>query len=295
MKKVIQFLVLTSVLLLNNLSWASAQDSNSRKIAKPKSILVILSSERQLELKNSNTYLTGYYLNELIVPVRKLIDNKFEIIFATPKGNIPSPDEHSLSKTYFDNDQVKFEEYKTFHDNLLSHAKFHKLSDFDSSKLDQIAGLFIPGGHAPMQDLLKDPDLRRILQYFHSHKKPTGLICHGPISLLAGMTKTEQFLSSMEAANADKAKLYAKDWIYKGYQMAVFSTDEEKVAEKNQLNGHVKFYPDQALSLAGAIIKNQTSWKSNSVRDRELITGQNPYSDFEFINLYLKALSENSN
>jgi putative intracellular protease/amidase len=41
----------------------------------------------------------------------------------------------------------------------------------------------VPGGHAPMQDLLADPALGRLLRAFHAEGKTTALVCHGPIAL----------------------------------------------------------------------------------------------------------------
>jgi hypothetical protein len=36
-------------------------------------ILVVMSSANALDLKNGKTYSTGYYLNEFVVPYRKLV------------------------------------------------------------------------------------------------------------------------------------------------------------------------------------------------------------------------------
>lgn len=38
--------------------------------------------------------------------------------------------------------------------------------------LEQCAGVFVPGGHAPMQDLGTDKSLGRILEHFHAALKP---------------------------------------------------------------------------------------------------------------------------
>jgi len=38
-----------------------------------------------------------------------------------------------------------------------------------------------------MEDLWKDRSLRTVLRHFHANAKPTALICHAPIALLAAM------------------------------------------------------------------------------------------------------------
>jgi putative intracellular protease/amidase len=79
-------------------------------------------------------------------------------------------------------------------------------------------------------------------------------------------------------------------WTYSGYRMAAFSTAEERVAEGGQLGGKVRFYPSEALAAAGAKVETAAKWKSQVVQDRELITGQQPYSDELLADLLVKAL-----
>lgn len=64
---------------------AHAQDPKGK-------ILVVLSSETALPLHDGKTFSTGYYLNELIVPVQKFAAAGYEVVFTNPKGNTPSVD-----------------------------------------------------------------------------------------------------------------------------------------------------------------------------------------------------------
>jgi len=58
--------------------------------------------------------------------------------------------------------------------------------DKDSdARLDRFVGVFFPGGHGPIVDVMQDPDAGEVLRYFHGANKPTAAICHGPISVLA--------------------------------------------------------------------------------------------------------------
>jgi putative intracellular protease/amidase len=52
----------------------------------------------------------------------------------------------------------------------------------------------------------------------------------------------------------------------------------------------VLFYPDFALRTAGGNVGVVEPWKSYVLQDRELISGQNPFSDQELLNLLLPAL-----
>jgi putative intracellular protease/amidase len=258
-------------------------------------ILVIVSSENQLQLQDGKTYPTGYYLNELTVPVRALMDAGYDVTFADPRGNAPTMDEHSDSAHYFGDDVAKFQDYKQFHDSLTGLKNPMAISDVIALGLDQFDGVFFPGGHAPMIDLLQSPDVRTVLDYFHAASKPTALICHGPISLLAALPNATDVVSALRSGDLDGAQALAQDWIYAGYQMTIFSTAEEQHAEAVQLGGKVLFYPDVALRAAGGNMNIAAPWTSNVVRDRELITGQNPFSDVALANTLLQALSENAN
>jgi hypothetical protein len=67
---------------------------------------VILSSASQLELRDGKTYHTGYYLDELAVPLRKIVDAGYTPVFANPKGNAVSFDPASNSKVFFGGDDA---------------------------------------------------------------------------------------------------------------------------------------------------------------------------------------------
>ncbi len=53
-------------------------------MSKNKKILVITSSADTLTLKDGRKEPIGYYLNELVVPVRAALDAGYEMVLATP-------------------------------------------------------------------------------------------------------------------------------------------------------------------------------------------------------------------
>jgi putative intracellular protease/amidase len=260
----------------------------------PGKILVIVSSESAIDLRDGKTYPTGYFLNELAVPVMALMDAGYEIVFANPKGNPPSMDVRSDTNDFFGKDQERYLAAKAFHDALTGLKKPQKISAVIDSGLSEFRAVFFPGGHAPMQDLLTDRDVKRVLAHFHEQKKPTALICHAPIALLAALPKASEFVKAMRAGDVATAKTLTKSWPYAGYKMTIFSTLEEKVAEKSQLGGEMLFYPESGLVAAGGELKTASEWSSNVVVDRELITGQNPFSDEAFVNALLASLAKNA-
>jgi putative intracellular protease/amidase len=77
--------------------------------------------------------------------------------------------------------------------------------------------------------------------------------------------------------------------------MTIFSTAEEQQREPQEIGGKVLFYPDFALRNAGGDVSVLAPWKSYALQDRELISGQNPFSDEAVLKLLLSALDTKEN
>ncbi|MBI2068351.1 MAG: type 1 glutamine amidotransferase domain-containing protein [Deltaproteobacteria bacterium] len=234
-------------------------------------VLVVLSGSDHVSLKGGGEHPTGYFLSELAVPLKQLIKAGYKPVFATPNGRAPTMDKVSDDTRWF-KDKEEFLAAKALLQGIREFATPRPLDSFSEKELSSFDGLFVPGGHAPMEDLSRDPNLGRILNYFHQQQKPTALICHGPAALLS--------------ANAP-----GKPWPYQGYRMTVFSTPEEKQEEDaGHLDGYLTYYVADELLKAGASVFVASPWTGNVVRDRELITAQNPMSDVRFSEEFLEAL-----
>ena len=254
-------------------------------------VLVLVSSGRGLPLKDGKVYTgAGYYLNELTVPVRALMKEGYEITFANPKGNTPQVDVHSEVADFFGGDAAKLQDYMLFRDGLTGLRDPTRIADVIASGLDQYDAVFVPGGHGPMIDLLDDPDAGIVMRHFHETSKPTAVLCHGPISLLSALPNSKEVVAALAAGDAAGAHAKAQGWIYSGYKMTIFSTAEEQQREPLEIGGKVLFYPDFALRTAGGDVSVLAPWTSYVVQDRELISGQNPFSDQALLKLLLPAL-----
>jgi putative intracellular protease/amidase len=255
-------------------------------------VLVLVSSGRGLPLKDGKVYKgAGYYLNELTVPVRALMQEGYEITFANPKGNTPQPDVNSEVADFFGGDAARLQDYMLFRDGLAGLRDPKRIADVVASGLDQYDAVFVPGGHGPMIDLLDDPDAGTVLRHFHKASKPTAVLCHGPISLLAALPNSTEVVDALKAGDAAGARAKAKGWIYSGYKLTIFSTAEEQQREPIEIGGKVFFYPDFALRTAGGDVSVVEPWKSYVLQDREVISGQNPFSDEALVKLLLPALN----
>lgn len=255
-------------------------------------VLVVLSDADHLDLKDGKVLSTGFYLNELMQPTKLLLDAGHSVTFATPSGRAPTLDASSDNKQYFKDDAAELASHKALLDKLqLTHADASPVISL--ARVEQIGyqhfdALYIPGGHAPMQDLLQSPALGKLLTAFHQQNKTTALVCHGPIALLSTLPDAPAYVRQLRQGQQVKA---APGWIYAGYRMTVISNQEEEQAKAALNGGEMTFYPQTGLQLAGGSYSSNTApWAPHVVQDRELITGQNPASAAEVGHLLLQRL-----
>jgi putative intracellular protease/amidase len=232
-----------------------------------KKVLIIMSDASSFPLHNTGTegktiqQPSGYFMMELTKPLQKLLDEGYEVTFASPEGKEPTPDPLSTSLlTYAGNfyarkrDEELIDRMKR--ENGFSHPR--KFSDIGDDELKNFAGVFIPGGHAPLSDLGDNPELGRILQYFHSQHKPTAAICHGPYA----------FLSTKHGGD--------KEFAYKGYKITSWSDTEEKFMETAVLRGEVTKVESSLREEGAEMVEGVSTAMGYITTDREVVSGANP-------------------
>jgi putative intracellular protease/amidase len=269
-----------------SLTGAWAQQSKGK-------ILVVLSSESTLPLKDGKSFETGYYLNELVDPAMRFKDAGYELVIANPRGNTPKVAADSITKTYFGESEERLKAALQFQKTMggLDHPL--TLKQAIDGGLDQYKAVFVPGGPAPMIDLMASPELGKILTYFHEHKKMTILLCHGPVALASATSDPVAYQKALRALDVETARKIAAGWPYAGYNMTIFSDQEERLAAQYVFKGDPLFFPQDALQIAGGNISNIETWHPHAIQDRELITGQNPASDAPLMEIVLRTLDKN--
>lgn len=150
---------------------------------------------------------------------------------------------------------------------------FKTISD---EEFNSFAGVFIPGGHAPLQDLGDDPELGRILNHFHTQQKPTAAICHGPYA----------FLSTKLASSSNGAGEFA----YKGYKLTSWSDAEEKLME-TMLGGEIKKVEGTLRDSGANMVEGAREKVGYITVDREVVTGGNPMAADSLGKQFVKMLA----
>jgi putative intracellular protease/amidase len=254
-------------------------------------VLILGSNATQIELRGGGTATIGQYLNETTVPAMALIEGGYDVVLATPDGTKPHIDEASDTVSHFGGDEAAYAAAKAFYAGHPAMNDVRTLRSVIEGGLDRFAGVFVPGGHAPAVDLMQDGDAGTILRAFHKAAKPTALLCHGPVAILAALPEAAAYRAALTAGDTAKAADLSRGWIYAGYRMTVFSASEEKVAEEHLLKGELYFDMPSALRIAGgALSAAPVDFAAHVVADRELNTGQNPASDHQLAEALIAAL-----
>jgi len=221
-------------------------------------ILVIFTEQKNMTMQNGKMFSTGNHPIEALVPMLHLKNAGFDFEIATPTGKpvvfemwaFPEEDEHV--KALYNELKTRFE-------------KPMKLADFiDNSLTDSAsyAAVFVPGGHGAMLGIPEDKNVGQLLNWAHENDLFTISLCHGPGSFLA-------------------TTLNNQDFLYKGYDMAVFPDSVDKQTPMiGYLPGHMPWGLSEKLKSLGANIINTKSDKTVCV-DRKLITGASPLASNE--------------
>jgi len=283
-------------------------------------VLVVLSSAQSLKLyedilvRTEVSHETGFFLSELMVPLKAIVGAGFVPIFATPLGEPAPLDPASDDPSWFRN-AAEYREMRKLgqslgleEDGFGTVRKPLALGDIALEDVASLCGVFVPGGHAPMMDLAGETNLGAILRHAHQSGVPTGLICHGPVALLSALESPAEYIQTLKAlriAQADRVgneavrlsttlSYLSQNWVYRDYELTSFSTVEERLEEGRggSLGGFVPYYVDQALDYAGAVVNVRARpFQSHVIRDRELVTGQNPMSVEVFADTFVKLLT----
>ena len=180
-------------------------------------------------------------------------------------------DEESINDKYWKNNLEVKKEALTF---IKTDSLFNKPKTLEKAveNNSEYIGLIIPGGQGLMVDLKDDINIPILLKYFAKENKPTGLICHAP-SLILTMPKEEN--------------------PYTGFKVNSVSPFEEFVIERFIMKGKPKNRKiAKSLRKMGLKYSRKLPKANYAVKDRNLVTSQNPFSGSAFNKLYLEVLTE---
>ncbi|GAB3642612.1 type 1 glutamine amidotransferase domain-containing protein [Spirosoma arcticum] len=240
-------------------------------IAQPKKVLFLTSAANELPLKNGRLHPTGIFLSEVYIPYKAIVAAGYTVEFATPQGIAASIDPESYKEKYWRGQDSLRQEATDF---ARQHPAFrHPLPLATAlANADQYAGVVIPGGQGLMVDLVRDPAVAQILRTFSGQGKAVGLVCHAPALLLAMPKAQNPFIGYRVSAVTGVEELFIETFVMKG------KPHQRHIARQ--------------LKKLGLVYEKGGNRKAFALRDRELVTSQNPYSNLTFSKLYVEALGQ---
>ena len=200
---------------------------------------------------------TGLWLEEFAVPYLVFKEKGYDVKVTSIAGGEVALDPNSIEE------KPEWKEAEA----ELKHTE--KLTKEHAAGYDAI---FLPGGHGTMFDFPNSETLQYVLQQFAEEHKVIGAVCHGPAGLVNVTYK-------------DGTPLV------KGKTVTAFTDDEER---EMQLDMHMPFLLESKLREKGAIFQGKEKWTDHSVRDGNLVTGQNPQSSKSTAEKLVDALEEKS-
>jgi len=212
----------------------------------------------------------GYYLDEFYWTAKALANANYDVLIITPQGNSPPMDPVSNNTRYFSSEQ-DWEDALAFVNSFKPLLQPVAMWSFfqESFHVEDFVGVFVPGGHSPLIDLMGNPTVGQILLEFVQADKPTGFICHGPIVAIS-----MALLGPFPFVNRN---------------MTVISTAED-IKKEELWNATIGYYPDKVLAAHGANVLIAPPFTSHVVVDGNLVTGQNPQSAEAFAPVFLSVL-----
>lgn len=237
-----------------------------------KKVLLVMSAASELPLKKGKTYKeTGVFLSEFYLVCKSIAELGYVVDFATPGGIKASIDKESLKNTYWGDQNSLLPEAIEF---VREDKQFNKpySLEYALENISNYAGLIIPGGQGLMADLFYDRKVSTLLKEFASLGKPIGLVCHAPALILAIPRKENPFIGYRVNSVTGCEEWFIETFVMKGKPL------------NRRIGSHLKKY--------GLIYKKGRPKANFALRDRMLVTSQNPYSNEAFTKLYLAALKE---
>jgi putative intracellular protease/amidase len=243
-------------------------------------ILILMTKAKTLGLLDGRQHASGFWAEEFVVPYERFVREGYQVDVATIGGEAPTPDETSLTKYVVaatrpagsaDHDDENIAHYRHTIDTLDVLKNPKNVADLTKDDVAGYAAVYISGGHGAMSDMPHDTAMTNVVRWILELGQPLAVVCHGQSALLPLRDSQGQ-------------------WPLAGYRMTAFSHDEELVTD---MAGQLPFVLQVELQRLGArYSKADVIWGSRVVEDRNVLTGQNPYSSTELAETLIKRLAD---
>lgn len=223
-------------------------------------ILIIVTN---INIYASGNYPTGLWLSELTHIYDAAKTKGHDITITSPNGGDIPIDPESLNFFTLDKVSKKYWNNKVFREQL---EQTQSLKAVENENFDVV---YLAGGHGTMYDFPQDKTLQKIIAEQYENGKIVAAICHGVGGLL-------------------NVRLSNGHYLIKDKKITGYNWFEESLAHRKK---EVPFNLEAGLKDRGADYRKAIiPMTSKVVVDRNLVTGQNPFSSKKMAKVVMKEI-----
>jgi putative intracellular protease/amidase len=242
-------------------------------------LLILMTKASELTLGDGTKYPSGFWAEEFAVPYRLFIERGYDVDIGTVGGMRPSVDRSSLDPNNLQyvrpagskvDDAAKAEEWARTIETAPELQRPIAVEAINRADLQAYDGVYMCGGHGCMEDQPTSAAMGNLTLWTHELSLPVAAVCHGHSAMLSARDAHGKFP-------------------YAGYRMTAFSHNEERVTP---IYGRLPLILEDELRQRGIEYSEAPLlWDAHVVTDRNLVTGQNPFSSNLLAETFLHGLA----
>lgn len=195
---------------------------------------------------------TGYELTELARAYYVFEANGFVVDVASPLGGKPP--------VIIDDDDMGVFDYAFLNDSIAQHKTNHTIS-IEKAVATDYEAVFFAGGKGAMFDFPDNKHIQTIVQELYQTHKVVGAVCHGPAALIN--------------VTLDDGHPLLENKVVSGF------TNEEELLLIPEAKTIFPFLLQDKLLTQGARFNEGAMYLEQISHDKNLVTGQNPWSTWK--------------
>jgi len=227
-------------------------------IPKRGKILAVVTST---DIMGSSDKSTGYELTELSRAYYVFKANGFEVDIASPLGGEPPV-------VIDDDDMGKFD-FAFLNDSIAQYKTSHTIA-MDAVVEEDYEAIFFVGGKGAMFDFPENKAIQAIVRNYNQSGKVIGAVCHGPAALVN--------------VTLDNGRPLIENKTVSGF------TNKEELLLIPDAKTIFPFLLQDKLVAQGAQFNEGAMYLENISHDKNLVTGQNPWSTWKLAETMIKQL-----
>ncbi|EDP70884.1 DJ-1/PfpI family protein [Flavobacteriales bacterium ALC-1] len=204
---------------------------------------------------------TGYELTELSRAYYVFEANGFEVDVASPLGGKPP--------IVIDDDDMGQFDYAFLNDSIAQYKTSHTIA-VNNVKAEDYQAIFFVGGKGAMFDFPENKAIQDIVKMYYQSDKVVGAVCHGPAALVNVTLDNGRHLLENKTISS--------------------FTNKEELLLIPEAESIFPFLLQDKLAAQGAQFNEGAMYLNKVSHDKNLVTGQNPWSTWTLAETMVKQL-----